>query len=185
MPDDIKISELTPVSALNNNDLVEVSQVDALAETGYTSMRASMTDLANKFNKEMQYASDLETTSKTVIGATNELHEKTLTTDVLSSISFTEDITGTNTRAHVKGGVLYIFYQGENKSHSSGDVLFTLPDSLLPLGQIYFLMNINNTVYGNCTLATTGTDKGKVKLAQLSSGSTTGRVYFNVSFPIA
>lgn len=73
MPDDIKISELTPVSALNNNDLVEVSQVDALAETGYTSMRASMTDLANKFNKDMQYASDLQTLNKTVIGAINEL----------------------------------------------------------------------------------------------------------------
>lgn len=105
--------------------------------------------------------------------------------DVTSSVTFSESISGTNTRFIKKGGVLYIFYQGESKAHSSGDELFTLPDSLLPLGQIYFLITINSTVYGNCTLATTGTNKGKVKLAQLSTGSTTGRVYFNVSFPIA
>ena len=123
-------------------------------------------------------------TATTVQAAIDEVNSKSTTENVINLVNFTEDITGTNTRFYKKGGVLYIFYQGENTTHTSGDVLFELPESLYPPDQIYFLMAINNTVFGNCTLATTGTDKGKVKLAQLSSGSTAGRVYFNVSFPV-
>lgn len=70
---DIKISELTAVSALNNGDLVEVSQVNALAPSGYTSLKASMTDLGEKVNNDIQYTTGLvDFTDKTVIGAINE-----------------------------------------------------------------------------------------------------------------
>lgn len=70
---DIKISELTPVSALNNGDLVEVSQVNALAPSGYTSLKASMTDLGKKVNSDIEYTTDLaDFTDKTITGAIKE-----------------------------------------------------------------------------------------------------------------
>lgn len=70
---DIKISELTQVSALNNGDLVEVSQVNALAPSGYTSLKASMTDLGEKVNTDIEYTTDLaDFTDKTTLGAIKE-----------------------------------------------------------------------------------------------------------------
>lgn len=70
---DIKISELTQVSALNNGDLVEVSQVNALAPSGYTSLKASMTDIGNKVNKDIEYSTDLaDFEDKTTLGAIKE-----------------------------------------------------------------------------------------------------------------
>ena len=70
---DIKISELTQVSALNNGDLVEVSQVNALAPSGYTSLKASMTDLGKKVNADIEYTTDLaDFTDKTTLGAIKE-----------------------------------------------------------------------------------------------------------------
>ena len=183
MPDDFRISDLPTSASFNNLDIMEISQVDENSATGYTSVRKTMNQLGDKLNNSIEYSVDLSTSDKKIIGAINELNAGA--TDVTNLATFAEDITGTNTRFLKKDNVLYIFYQGESTSHSQGDVLFTLPDSLLPMGQIYFLMNINNTCFGNCVLATTGTEKGKVKLSQVSTGSTTGRVYFNVSFPIA
>lgn len=70
---DIKISELTQVSALNNGDLVEVSQVNALAPSGYTSLKASMTDLGKKVNADIEYTTDLaDFEDKTPLGAIKE-----------------------------------------------------------------------------------------------------------------
>ena len=70
---DIKISELTQVSALNNGDLVEVSQVNALAPSGYTSLKASMTDLGKKVNSDIEYTTELaDFTEKTTLGAIKE-----------------------------------------------------------------------------------------------------------------
>ena len=182
MPDEFTISQLPTTSSFNNLDLMEIAQVDAQSVTGYSSYKKTMNQIGDKLNNSIEYSIDLTTTDKKIIGAINELNAGAA--DVANQVTFAEDITGTNTRFLKKDNVLYIFYQGENTSHAQGDVLFTLPDSLLPMGQIYFLFAINNTCYGNCTLATTGTDKGKVKIAQISTGSTTGRVYFNVSFPV-
>lgn len=70
---DIKISELTQVSALNNGDLVEVSQVNALAPSGYTSLKATMADLGSKVNTDIDYTTDLaDFTDKTTLGAIKE-----------------------------------------------------------------------------------------------------------------
>ena len=41
------------------------------------------------------------------------------TTEITSQITFNETITGTNTHFYIKNGVLYIFYQGENKINRS------------------------------------------------------------------
>ena len=70
---DKKISELTQVSALNNGDLVEVSQVNALAPSGYTSLKASMTDLGKKVNADIEYTTELsDFADKTPLGAIKE-----------------------------------------------------------------------------------------------------------------
>lgn len=70
---DIKISELTSVSSLNNGDLVEVSQVNELAPSGYTSLKASMADLGKKVNTDIEYTTDLaDFTDKTTLGAIKE-----------------------------------------------------------------------------------------------------------------
>lgn len=70
---DIKISELTSVSSLNNGDLVEVSQVNELAPSGYTSLKASMADIGKKVNTDIEYTTDLaDFTDKTTLGAIKE-----------------------------------------------------------------------------------------------------------------
>lgn len=70
---DIKISELTRVASLNNGDLVEVSQVNELAPSGYTSLSASMTDIGAKVNTGIEYTTDLaDFSDKTIVGAINE-----------------------------------------------------------------------------------------------------------------
>lgn len=77
MPDEYRISELPNVSDLNNDDLIEVSQVSPLATSGFVSLKAKITDLANKIINGVQFTSALTTTSKTVIGAVNEVNAKT------------------------------------------------------------------------------------------------------------
>lgn len=73
MPDEYKISDLTAVSSLNNGDLLEVSQVDAQAASGFVSKKATITDVADKIVNNIEYASVLNTTDKKVLGAINEL----------------------------------------------------------------------------------------------------------------
>lgn len=74
MPDDYKISDLTTAGAITNNDLMEISTVNSSSETGYSSVKATMTQIANKIANGVQYSADLETTAKTLVGAINEVN---------------------------------------------------------------------------------------------------------------
>lgn len=104
----------------------------------------------------------------------------TAKTEITSNVTFIENITGTNTRVYEKGGVVYIYYQGENKTHAAGDDLFTLPSGYRPQNLIYQSIVINNTGYGNISL----NNDGACKISQVANGSTSGRVYFSLAFPI-
>lgn len=73
MPDDYRISDLTTIGTVGNDDLVEVSAVNGASETGFSSFKMPMTKLGDKVVNGIQYASDLQTTSKTIVGAINEL----------------------------------------------------------------------------------------------------------------
>ena len=84
---DKRISDLTQVASLNNGDMLEVAQVDAQAQSGFTSKKASMTDVGNKVNNSIEYTSALNTTSKTVIGAINELKAGGSTATILIGTS--------------------------------------------------------------------------------------------------
>lgn len=95
--------------------------------------------------------------------------------------TFTENVTGTNTRIHLKGNVVYVYYQGESKTHAANDVLFTLPAGYRPSGLIYAPFVINNTGYGNIAVDDV---TGNVFINQVANGGTAGRVYAMFSFCI-
>lgn len=75
MADAKKISELTLAERNSGSDLFETSIPSALVEGVYASRKTTLTDIATFANKTLQFTSDLQTTSKTVIGAINELNE--------------------------------------------------------------------------------------------------------------
>lgn len=74
MPDDFRISELPSSASFNNGDLIEVSQVDAQSDSGYTSVKKQMTEVGEMINNGIEYTSGLNTTSKKIIGAINEVN---------------------------------------------------------------------------------------------------------------
>lgn len=97
-----------------------------------------------------------------------------------SLISFTENINNTNTSIYANGNALAINYQGEAKTHASGDILFTLPENYRPLVPTYCSFVINGDAFGTVEIGTNGV----AKLDKVSSGAgAVGRVYFNASIP--
>jgi len=79
-----KFSELERAVSLNNGDLAAFAQVDQSAATGYKSKAAPMSLVSQKILKETEYASDLQTDDKTVLGAINEVNSRTIAYDVVS-----------------------------------------------------------------------------------------------------
>lgn len=106
---------------------------------------------------------------------------KPTTEDITSQVTWNEgDITGTNTRVYCKNNVVYLNYQGLSATHSGGDTLFTLPSGYRPLNLLYTPFVVNGGAFGNFEIARTGV----AKINQISSTTTTGRIYATVSFPI-
>ncbi len=69
---DKKISELPAAESLESTDLMMVAQENVSSSSGYVSMKTTAADVADEFNTELTY-SGLNTTSKTVVGAINEV----------------------------------------------------------------------------------------------------------------
>ena len=101
-------------------------------------------------------------------------------TDIKSLVTFNENISGTNTNILVKCGVLYIYYQGEAKSHSVNDLLFTLPSGYRPGSLRYCTYNINDSAFGEVGIDT----DGKCYINHISTSGANGRVYFAVAIPL-
>lgn len=100
---DIKISELTRVASLNNGDLVEVSQVNELAPSGYTSLSASMTDIGAKVNTGIEYTTDLaDFSDKTIVGAINE-NKDNLDSLTSATLPYSTDPTEGTTKEKIEG----------------------------------------------------------------------------------
>ena len=76
MPDEFTISQLPTTSSFNNLDLMEIAQVDAQSVTGYSSYKKTMNQIGDKLNNSIEYSVDLNTTSKKIIGAINEVNAK-------------------------------------------------------------------------------------------------------------
>ena len=82
MPDDrVKISEFSTPVSLNNDDVIVIVQDNSGVKTTY---KAPLTLLATQLLKIMQFASDLDTTNKAIIGAINEIAG--------NSVSFLNDL---------------------------------------------------------------------------------------------
>ena len=80
MPDDkILYSEAyqnARATQLHTTDILGIGQVDPDTATGYGSKGTDFDDMSKFFLKGIQFSSDLQTTSKTVIGAINEVNVK-------------------------------------------------------------------------------------------------------------
>lgn len=70
---DVKVSALNSVSTLSTNDLSLETVVDELSATGYTSKKITEGDKAAQYLSSFTF-STLDTISKTIIGAINELY---------------------------------------------------------------------------------------------------------------
>ena len=74
MANDIIVSEMTSASQINTNDLMIMTQPDLLAETGYSTKKGTVLQVANKMLKGTEYLTDLpDFTDKTVLGGLEEL----------------------------------------------------------------------------------------------------------------
>ena len=74
MANDIIVSEMTSASQINTNDLMIMTQPDPQAETGYSTKKGTVLQVANKMLKGTEYLTDLpDFTDKTVLGGLEEL----------------------------------------------------------------------------------------------------------------
>ena len=69
-----KFSELGSASSLDGADIFAISQSDG---SGYGSVKTTLLAIATKILKGLNFASDLLTTDKTIIGAINEVSAST------------------------------------------------------------------------------------------------------------
>ena len=112
---------------------------------------------------------------------TKWVNTNTNTEEITSQVTWNESISGTNTRVYFKNNVVYLNYQGESKTHSGGDVLFTLPSGYRPLNLLYTPFVVNGATFGNFEIA----KNGQAKINQINDSTATGRIYATVSFPVA
>jgi len=98
MPDDlIKYSDAirdAEAPSLNTTDVFAIAQEDAGSPTGYSSKATKLLAIANEVVKGLNYSSDLQTTSKTIIGAINEV--KSSAKENLSDLTDTTITTPSN-----------------------------------------------------------------------------------------
>jgi len=80
-----EIHDLNPVGTVSSDDLL-ASQQDAGGSTWVTG-KLSLSALGVFINKVLQYASDLTTTAKTIIGAINEINAKAGYTELTETLA--------------------------------------------------------------------------------------------------
>ena len=86
-----------------------------------------------------------------------------------------------NSHFYKKGNMVYFLYQGQGKTHSAGDVLFTVPSKYKPKYQTHFPFVKNNQAYGTVSFSeVTG-----IANVNMISSSANGRIYINGIYTIA
>lgn len=77
MPEEVKrLSEFERATEITPEALLFSSIADVTSESGYSTRAATLSLVAECIAKYVQFASDLETTSKSLVGAINEVNEK-------------------------------------------------------------------------------------------------------------
>lgn len=81
----------------------------------------------------------------------------------------------------VSAGICSLFYMGQAVAHAQNDVLFTLPEGARPTSNFYCpFVKFSGAVTGTIHITTAGV----VSIGFISSTTSTGRIYFNCSFPV-
>ena len=81
--DKIPISEFSYTNTLHNTDQAPIIQQDG---ADWDNFRTSIADIGLHINKDMEYVTDLHTTSKKIIGAINELADGGSSMDIMTKI---------------------------------------------------------------------------------------------------
>lgn len=124
MPDDFRISELPTSASFNNLDLMEISQVDENSLSGYTSVKKTMNQIGDKLNNSIEYAIDLNTTDKKIIGAINEVNGK------LPTISTT---TVGNMTLYKFGPIVCCVISGSWETDANGRLVYDNSTAIVPV----------------------------------------------------
>lgn len=102
----------------------------------------------------------------------------------LSPISFKDSVQFSegyvNVHFVVHSGMVFISYQGEGKTHAAGTLLFTIPAAYRPKSQVLCPFVKNASAYGIIAITT----DGKCSVNQISSTTASGRIYFQMNYPI-
>ena len=138
-------------------------------------------DLANGKQDALVSGTNIKT-----INGESLLGEGNITTEqeeeFSSKVTFNE--TPGNTYFYKKNGIVYITYQSAAATHNADSILFTLPTGYKPKaenGQTQFFIPFikNAAAYGTCFIRLSD---GVCKVSQISSTTTNGRIYFNISY---
>ena len=100
--------------------------------------------------------------------------------DVKNDITWNET-TASGTGAYRVANMMFITYQGQNKTHANGDTLFVLPTALRPLQNWEQSFTVDGKTYGQIHVLT----NGNVNINSIADNSQTGRIYFSIAYPIA
>ena len=91
MPNNTKISDMSPAEELNTTDLLMISQQDAEVETEFHTKNTTIGDLADEVVTGIQFTNDLDTNDKTIVGAINEAAAVGKKSDGYTDDSFTSE----------------------------------------------------------------------------------------------
>lgn len=133
------ISQLDTAAAVDNNDLFEVAHPDSGSATGYASKKQSMAAMANHTATAVSYPT-LNTTSKNLVGAVNEVLQSAGGGTVLSTTLTAGNTSVTFTNVAITTTATYDFYTdvfGVNPtavSVSSGSLTLTFEAQASDLG---------------------------------------------------
>jgi len=100
--------------------------------------------------------------------------------DVKNDITWNET-TASGTGAYRVANMMFITYQGESITHSTGDTLFVLPTALRPIQNWEQSFTVDGKTYGQVHVLA----NGNVNVNNIADNTQAGRIYFSVAFPIA
>ena len=126
----VRISQLSTVVALTDNDLVLVSSADtSTTPTTYASVKSPISQVAAKIVEDTTFTTSLPTTNKTVAGAISEMYglvlTATLTAGSTSLVFSNNAITTNSTLDNVWASVFGV--NPTNAVFATGSLTLTFP----------------------------------------------------------
>lgn len=121
--------------SLNSTDVFALAQEDAGSETGFTSKVCRLLALASKMLKGIDYSTDLNTTSKNVFGAINEVNGTAITgTLTAGQTSLTLSDAAIETTSTIDYYTDIFGVSPTNAVVTTGQIVLTFPEQASDLG---------------------------------------------------